>query len=191
MAAAEPGKPTPSGFTLLELLVALVIMALLVAGMAAGVRYGLRAWSHETAMARTAGDLDTVDRTLRLVLATSDPGTRVTGADGSIAWTGFLPAGRGRADMVLIVDADHDLVLRWTPHPHAENLMPASAFRQDVLLGGVAGLSLLYWQDIGSAGWHAAWQAQSMPRLIRIHLRFSKGDNQDWPDIVVRTDYSR
>jgi general secretion pathway protein J len=182
-------RARPAGFTLIELLVALVIFGLLMTGLFAGVRFGLGAWHHETRLAGAGDDLDAVDRVLRRLVAESDPEAEAKGAADRLAWTGFLPEGAPspirRADMALLVTADHRLVLRWAPDGHAERLGPPPAPRETVLLDGVAGLDLSYWQDKGTAGWRNGWAGIGLPRLLKIHLVFPPGDPRAWPDIVA------
>ena len=54
-----------AGFTLLEIMVALVVFGILVAGLAQGVQFGLRAWNGQTALIAQRGDMDAGDRALR------------------------------------------------------------------------------------------------------------------------------
>ena len=42
------GRPSDAGFTLLEIMVALVVFGLLVLGLGQGVDFGLRAWGRQT-----------------------------------------------------------------------------------------------------------------------------------------------
>jgi len=85
-----------AGFTLLEILVALVVLGFLMVGLSQGVRFGLTAWGMQERLINQRGDLDAVDRALRQLVARMDPGTRadpprVTGTQAEFAFTAALP----------------------------------------------------------------------------------------------------
>ena len=85
-----------AGFTLLEVLVALVVFGLLMAGLSQGVRVGLRAWSMQARQSAQWSDLDAVDRTLRGLIARMDPGGQrrdplLRGGPHAFAFTTELP----------------------------------------------------------------------------------------------------
>ena len=62
------------GFTLLELLVALAVLGLLMAGLVQGLRLGVSVWTTQTKRLAASGHLDLTDRTLRTLIARMDPG---------------------------------------------------------------------------------------------------------------------
>lgn len=185
------------GFTLLEILVALVVLGFLLAGLNQGVRFGLRAWTMQGRSVDQRSELDAVDRTLRQLVADMDPGTQVEadtvhGSATELAFTSDLPEGAaaflpGRhADIRLSVDRAHRLVLRWLPHRHVVRFGPPPPPTDTVLLQGVERLSLSYWPRNG-AGWATQWENRHLPALVRIRLVFAKGDPRRWPDIVAAT----
>jgi general secretion pathway protein J len=182
------------GFTLLEILVALVVLGFLVIGLTEGVHFGLRAWELQARMIGRREDLDAVDRTLRRLVETMDPGTSgdpltLQGNPASLAFTAELPMTSSlpiqRADVGLGVDAAHRLVLRWTPHLHAIRFGPAPAAQTSELLRGVDRLEVAYWGSAAGGGWQNRWNQDGLPGLIRIRLIFVKGDPRHWPDIVA------
>lgn len=190
------------GFTLLEVLVALVVLGLLTVGLAQGVRTGLAMWGAQTRRIERTADLDAVERLLRGLFATvpSPIAARFTGdaalADalageaGRVAFTGRMPTGLGttrRAHMVL-ERAGGRLVLRWTPAPHETLAGPPPAPRRTVLLDGVRRLAIAYWGRLvpnRPPGWQNRWTGAIPPELIRVRLSFAKGDPRRWPDLVV------
>jgi general secretion pathway protein J len=177
----------PAGFTLIELLVALAIFGLLMVGLAAGVRYGIKAWGHETRLAGASDDLDVTDRALRRLVQSAEADAVVTGTAGQLVWTGLLPPSGERAELMLTIASGGSLVLRSVPDPHVERLGPPPAAVETVLLDGVEGIDFYYWQDKGPGGpgWQRTWKADGMPRLLRVHLRFAEGDPRHWPDFVL------
>jgi general secretion pathway protein J len=179
-----------AGFTLLELLVALVVLGLLMAGLTQGIRFGFSAWGMQARLGASSGDLDAIDRALRrLVEQARPPADQVTpslrGTGSSLAFISALPvtlaAATREADIRLSVDGGR-LVLDWMPHLHAAWLGPPRQPRREVLLDHVEALEVSY---LGSAGWVKSWDTARLPLLIRLHLRFPKGDPRHWPDLVA------
>jgi general secretion pathway protein J len=84
-----------SGFSLLELLVALLVLGLLVVGLAQGVRAGLTMWSAQTRRLGETAELDAGARVLRMLLSDMtalSPGNVGTGAAAPNAATPDIEA---------------------------------------------------------------------------------------------------
>jgi general secretion pathway protein J len=182
-----------SGFTLMETLVALVVLGFIVAGLAQGLRFGLAAWDRQALVIDRDGALDSTDRTLRRLLAGMMPGSdqqnpAIIGTNSRLAFTSTLPQGAPAAplrlsDIVLSVDAGHRLVMRWVPHLHAR-LAGSPTPREAVLLPGVSSLGFSYYGSGKSTGWTDRWQDNQPPMLVRIHIGFV-GNRLHWPDVIV------
>ena len=183
-----------AGFTLLEVLAALVVLGFLMAGLTGGVRLGLRAWEQQARAGAGQADLDTADRALRRLVNGIDPGTitrsaPVTGRSDRLAMIAALPASAPleRAEVALGV-AGQRLVMRWVPQAAGIRVGPPPAAQEAELLTGVAAVRFAYWPRPGKAGdpapgWRDAWDAPEPPALIRIRLTFL--DARHWPDIVA------
>ena len=74
------------------------------------------------------------------------------------------------------------LLLRWTPHRHAELYGPGPEAQETVMLDGVARLELAYW---ASGAWSAAWSADKLPALVRIRIVFSGTAGRRWPPLLI------
>lgn len=181
----------PGGFTLLETLVALVVLGFIMAGLAQGMRFGLRAWDTQARVIEERGELDAVDRALRRLIERMDPGrdrepAGVQGEANRLAFTSELPLAASavarEADVAVLV-SDGRLVLRWTPHLHARRLGPAPAPAEELLLRGVARVEFAYWAPAGA--WTSAWSERTPPALVRVRVVFPEGDRRRWPDIVA------
>ena len=198
--AGSDGTGGEGGFTLLEVLAALAVLGLVMAGLAAGSRFGLRAWESQSRLIDARAELDATDRTLRRLVEGMDPGgpnqdPLIEGGPDRLAFTAELPAAAAevtrRADVALLVDGAGRLVLRWTPRLGAVRLGPPPPAEEAELLRGVARLNLAYWPRPGSgpdapaAGWRDTWAERSLPALVRIRLAFPPGDGRRWPDIVA------
>jgi general secretion pathway protein J len=192
----------PSGFTLLELLVALVVLGLLVIGLTQGVRAGLTMWGAQARRVGETGELDAGARVLRALLSgISTPPASIVGrgAGGtskfeghadSLSFVGDLPTGLGttrRANITLELDRER-LVLRWTPHRHELTSAPAPEPTETELIRGVARLDFAYWGSPSPdqpASWQAQWDGFNIPQLIRVRLAVVKGDRRRWPDLIA------
>ncbi len=187
-----------AGFTLLEVVVALAVLGFLMVGLAQGVRFGLAAWSRQDRVIDRRADLDATDRTLRALVGQMDPGTArdpaaIAGSEQRLGFTSVLPTGGDvtagmdgeAADMLLLVDAGHRLLLRWTPHIHARRVGPAPEPHTEVLLGGIERLELAYWRMAPGGGWTQEWTDRALPGLVRFRLVFPSGAHRHWPDIVA------
>jgi general secretion pathway protein J len=185
------------GFTLLEVLIALVLLGLLLAALGQGLRFGLTAWGlQERAGARTDA-LEATDRSLRQLIEGMEPGavgTAKGGVEGhpdSLSFIGPLPAAVAidrRAEMTLALAGHRRLVLRWRPHRHERPFGAAPPETETLLLDGVEGLELAYWRTSApgiKGGWVDEWSQAGMPGLVRIRLHFADGDPRHWPDIVI------
>jgi general secretion pathway protein J len=184
----------PNGFTLLELLVVVVVFGLLLVTLTQGFHFGLLAWRTEARAANTDADLSEVDLTLRHLVEAMDPGRQeaaqptMLGGHNEMTFVTELPAAGGTlpprpAEVTLLVDAQHRLILRWRPYLHADYLRPPPPPVDTELLRGVSRMELAFWQRSG--GWTATWQTPELPTMIRIHLQFVDGDPRHWPDLVM------
>jgi general secretion pathway protein J len=188
-------KRGQAGFTLLETIVALIVLGFLIAGLAEGVRFGLGARNAENGLIARGAGLDAVDRTLRGLIARMDPGAfdappTLAGGPDRIAFLTELPAGAApggirRARVVLSVDAEHRLVLAWRLAPHAVPLAPPAEGKVD-LLGDVERLAIAYAEPAAEGGgWVRRWNGAALPALVRLRIVFRAGDRRLWPDIVA------
>jgi general secretion pathway protein J len=174
---------------LLEVLVALVVFGVVLAGLTQGVRFGLSAWDRQSRAVDTGRDRDAVDQALRNLVAQLEPAVQIDGRAHSIGFTSVLPAAAElpghMADLLLMVDTRHRLVLRWRPHLHAERFAPAPTPQETVLVEGVTNIGFGYWPRTGSGGWQDTWTDASPPALIRIRVEFLQSDKRHWADIVA------
>jgi general secretion pathway protein J len=186
------------GFTLLEILVALVVLGLLMTGLSEGLRLGLKSWDRQNTAIQARAELDAIDRVLRNILTHLSPGTGrgALGIEGKVDKFQFqseLPSAVAlitrRADMALELDDRKRLVLRWRPHLHETPIGDPPPETETVLLEGVQKLEISYW-SLGEGngqppGWQNDWSAAYLPSLIKLRLSFPKGDGRHWPDIVI------
>jgi general secretion pathway protein J len=191
----SPQRISVVGFTLLEVLVALTVLGLLLFGLVQGSHFVLLGWDRTTRLAARTEDLDAVDRTLRRLIVQAKPGSTweplvFAGTAHSVTFNSIVPLPVGafptqRANVELVVDAAHRLLLRWTPHFHAINVgRPPPAVTTEIL-DGVDRLELSYWSETQGGGWTSIWQNEAPPALVRIRIIFSDPSHGRWPDILV------
>ncbi len=179
---------------------ALVVLGFLMVGLSQGVRFGVRAWHSETRLVNQRADMDGMERVLRDLVSAADAGEANAPANfhgdlHAVRFLSRLPMAAAAAvpglpvrdvEVGLGVDARHRLVLRWTPHPHAERLTQAPAPVENVLLDGLDHIELSYQRfPEQGGGWTSDWTLPTLPLTIRIRLVFPKDDRRHWPDIVA------
>jgi general secretion pathway protein J len=182
------------GFSLLETLVALVVLAMLTAGLTQGVGAAVRAWQFQKQGLAGRDDLQGADTLLRGLVARMDPGGAsgqapiISGSAHNLTFTTTLPHAADalatrEADVTLTVDDAHKLRLRWLPH-YRNRIGAAPSPEQSILLSDVDHLEIAYWKD-AHTGWLGAWTGPTLPRLVRIRIAFGKATGRRAPDIVV------
>ena len=181
------------GFTLLEVLVALVVLSFIVMGLAGGTWLGERATKAQVRSAAEHQDLQPVDQLLRrLVAGITKPGDPllpglVGERNGLICVTRDPAPGAGtiptRVD-ALVTRVGHRLLLRWSPHVHGTQLLAQPAPLKDTLMDGVEQIEFSYLAPDRSS-WLSGWNRVDLPALIRIQLYFAPDDPRHWPPITV------
>lgn len=194
-----------AGFTLLELLVALALLAMLTAGLTPALRLSGQAWD---AVGRSADDGETMltaQTFLRNALAESYP-AYFTDADGrrGLAYAGLpdqlamvtpMPVylGLGGLQIVRLSLHEHngqrDLVAGWTPLlPGSNSLDLGEDARQVVLASGVERLELHYLGQASPNGpleLFDSWiEHRGLPKLVSARVTFR--DGTAWPDLLAR-----
>jgi general secretion pathway protein J len=183
-----------SGFTLLETLVALVVLGFLMTGLVQGLRLGVAAWQMQTRKLAEHADVDAADRTLRALIARMDPGgfspqrPTLVGTSHGIAFTTTLPEAAEslatrEADMTLGVNESHQMQLLWLPHYRNRIGQPPPPDRV-VLRGDVDHLEIAYWHA-PKTGWQPEWTERALPKLIRIRVIPTRDGGRLGPDIVI------
>jgi general secretion pathway protein J len=195
-----------AGFTLVELLVALTLVALLVPMVFGGFRFGVRVWSGAEAVTER-GELASVRAVLsdRISMAYpdflgGDPTSQhvdFTGDHDRLAFLSPTPAAAGGASfsrftlMLTGTGMAKRLVMNWQPEFGSDDAAKAEGLVHDTdLVDAVAKLELSYYGRVaGDEGpaWHDAWQGQlRLPQLVRIRLGFRDDDDRAWPDLLIR-----
>lgn len=177
-----------AGFTLLEMMVALVVFGFVMAGLAQSFKFGLTAWSATDRRIAGPERLAAMDSALRRMIEQAEPGS-IAGGHGFLTVTTALPEGAGLsgglADVALQRDADGTLFLRYAAHPPGLPLTRPPAPQVEQLATGVSALQVSYL--VQATGQPPVWSDRLLggggALLVRIHLTFA--DGREWPDLVV------
>lgn len=190
------------GFTLVEILVALVLLGLLAAMVTGGLRFGIRAWESGE---RRADDLTTIQSVQALLDGMVTQAAPVpnldtdlpdfVGTPDELDFIGPLPAHLGMGGLFrirlksLASNRARDLAMWWIPH-HPEITPDDFADETPTLLiGGAESIRFEYFgsDDPRTPGrWSDTWRDMpTLPQLVRIDVIFDRDDPRRWPQMVV------
>jgi general secretion pathway protein J len=170
-----------AGFTLLEIIVAVVVLGFVLAGLVQGTRFGINAWDVQTRLTDNAAEMERVERVLRLIVEQATPPMAADdkpfiGQEHRMVLVTRLPDQPPtepvrRAQIAVGVDDQHRLLLRWQPHPNAVAIKPLPPPSQIVLCEGVDHLDISYRQAVGDGGrWKSSWDDNALPALVTMHI---------------------
>ena len=194
--SSPPARPD-SGFTLMEILVAVVVLGFVIAGLTQAQRFGINAWDVQRRLTDNAAEMERVDRVLRLIVEQASPPMAADdkpflGQEHRMILTTRLPDQPPtepvrRAQVIVGVDDQHRLLLRWQPHPNAVAIQAVPAPQQIVLCEGVDHLDLTYKQSVADGGrTKTNWDDTSLPALVTMHIVLMSAHRQI-PTIVAAT----
>jgi general secretion pathway protein J len=195
------------GFTLVELLVAVTLLALLTTLVFGAIKYAARAWAETDHRAVAAADLSAVQAVFRQAItgaypafASADPTDREIAFDGAGEWLALvapLPAAIAsgvEAQQRFFVDGEgrsRALVMAWRfdlPASDEATPLPESRVR---LLDHLRALRFAYYgaPDPSQApSWWERWSGSTrLPDLVRVHIERDDPVLPQWPDLVVAT----
>jgi general secretion pathway protein J len=198
MSRARQGRD--AGFTLVEMLVSLTLLALAALMMLEGLGAGQRLWAGESARIAQGASIEAAQASLRARIEQLRPDTRFDGQasyadiDGDDRQLVFIgpPTAVERPAAVrryrLALNSQGELVLG-----HAPAQVDAEAgavYTDQILLRDVGGLNISYYGPDASGGaaqWGPDWTRRATPPdLVRIKLSLKAGDRRVWPDLVIR-----
>ncbi len=186
-----------AGFTLLEIIVAVVVLGFVLAGLAQASHFGIHAWDVQPGESARVAEMERTDRLLRqLVLEAVAPlaadDKPFLGREHNLEFITRLPDQPQtdpvrRAKIAIGVDDQHRLIMRWQPYANAVSLKPLPDPQQIVLVEGVDHLDMRYRQGVEDGGkWMPNWTDTSLPALLQFNI-VMVNQSRIWPVIQAAT----
>lgn len=194
------------GFTLLELLLAMTMLAILSVILFGGLRFGARIWEGGSQTLEAVEETHAVQAALRRMLGDARlprsggggrPGlARFDGAPEAVTFVGLPPAPAMvgalywmRVAAVQDAGAAH-LLLSWTFFdPAADVSAPLADAAHRVLLQDIAALRIDYFGAVDPESepvWLDEWlSVDRLPLLVRVRVDFPPGSGRTWPELIV------
>jgi len=202
------------GMTLLEVLVALLLLSALSVGILSALRAGHRAYATVLRTGRGISEVATTQRFLRRIIESAYPfgagdakNTGRFGLEGThetLILSAPMPQASGaqgfyRYELSLAprTDGARDLVIRYGLDRDGKwvgtDPSPESGAQKEVLLERVRDLKCDYLmqpeQDSGLAvslpRWVEGWHEATLPMLVRLTIEFEPADSRRWPEFLA------
>lgn len=195
------------GFTLVELVVALVLLGAMMTLLYSGLTFALRSWDAGDANGRRTADRRIGENFLRRELTEAFPlrwkdpvalRFAFEGGDHALRFVSSRPAGIGQGGLALVAigveddpahPGDSNLVMRRVlADPDAADFTPLEQVKPSILVEQVKSVEFSYFgaeNDFAEPKWFAQWPYPArMPEVVRV--RMDGADGTRLPDVVVR-----
>ncbi len=192
-----------TGFTLLELLIAMTLLGFILALLFGGLRLGARSWDAGELRTENSTHLALVQGFLRRELTLIYPSRWKKKANSELAFVGesnrlsfvapiSAQLGPGglylvRLEQVKDKDGNQLVMKRSIPEADSADFSALDGAEKVVLAEQVESLSFAYFGPESKEAeprWSDKWDNPNLlPYLIRIRIKFSNG--RDWPDLVA------
>jgi prepilin-type N-terminal cleavage/methylation domain-containing protein len=195
------------GFTLLEMTVVLLLVALMSTLMMHGLRFGARAYSQVVKVDDANWDIYVAQRFLRSTLESAYPfdparaADKAYGLEGTARHLSFsaalgrstAPGALRRYELVIAPDAhaalQRNVLIRWRFDRDGRPSAAGTPQHQEVLIEDIAQAEWSY-ASCGASSeqdqWQDTWQGhRELPALVRLRIVFPKDDRRQWPELIV------
>lgn len=182
-----------TGFTLLELLVAVTLLAFLSVGLMAGLRFGTNVWQKSQSKNVDANAMrlaqkaltESLDRAYPKLVVVSPDESHIDfdGIEDRMSFLETAASGHIMRDTLGTIAAGKDLVLVMRAGPEL-----GGAVAEIKLLRHVSAVEFAYFGAAGAektSSWHRQWRDQhALPEMIRI--RATSKDTVPWPELILK-----
>ncbi|WP_455201310.1 prepilin-type N-terminal cleavage/methylation domain-containing protein [Kaarinaea lacus] len=196
---------TQNGFTLVEVMIAITLLAVMLAITFNVLNFAARAWDKGVVRAEIANRVHVVQNLLRSVFAQAQPIVldmenrqdtylAFIGQENGLRFVAPLSSAQISGGMYVLNveyakrEAQGFLLLRYQRyHYNEKSFETADPVDAELLLEDVEAVNFRYLgpDNEGDAVWHTEWLAQDvLPYSIELHVRFSRND-LEWPVLVV------
>ena len=181
-----------SGFSLLELLTALALMAVIATGLAAALRLGTETYSRAQSLGEASAEIAARAQLRRLLARAANPNLltpfpkEFTATKTALNFTTLAPVGFARDAAGLNVSiAQSDTQLVMTLETFGDDGTGLEIY-QTILAENVSTVSMRYFRD---EEWHDHWDnIARLPKLVSIAL--NEDTKPFWPDFSVELLYA-
>ncbi len=189
-----------AGFSLLELIIAIALLAFIAIAIAGGIRFGARAWEASDNSVAALERVQGAQNLLRMLLQRAvprelDPTFAVDldlfrGTSTSLSFTADAPSSfgaEGATRFELRIEGEvgaRRLVLGW------QGANMAAGQRRQTLIENAGAIAIAYAapDQSGALRWVSDWSTQSgAPALVMIRATYPRTSKQRWPALIVRT----
>ncbi len=194
-----------SGMTLIELLVALLLLSLLSTGILTAFRVGHRSYAQLVRIDRAEWSTVVTQRFVRQVLESAypiepEPGRASFGLEGLVdqlrvtapATRGIGATGMERYEFQTVTRRDGLLDLRVRARLDRNGGSEANAGSDETEVSEtlIERARTVDWSylDPVAGSWVSEWtERRGLPALVRLRIAFPEGDSRRWPDLVAAT----
>jgi len=187
------------GFTLLEMTVVLLLVALMSSVIIQGLSFGMRTYAQVVKGNDANWDAFLAQRFLRGAIETAYPfdprrrDNKAYGLEGTSSQLSIsaamarsaVPGALNRYELSVVVDEHRrDLLLTWQPDRNGSSGAPV---HREILVKNIERLELSYAAcGTGNNQWLDVWQGhQTLPALVRVRVIFPMSDLRQWPELIV------
>lgn len=189
-----------SGFTLVEVVIALSLLALVMLGLVSAMAtFGRTATTMEGRFERgdearlvsefLRGALGRVPEHYRQRLDDARMAVMFEGSNSELRWLGVMPPRHGMGGLhhfrlsAAATEIGPSLALQYVPYLGGDTMPDWGAVEPRLLSGRITGFDIGY-AGAGDEGWADAWVGEEeLPQLVRLAIASEHGA---WPDLIVR-----
>jgi general secretion pathway protein J len=194
-----------SGFTLIELMVAFILLSLIFLLLTSGLGLGTKIWEVKKGSSDTSEVLPVQNFLRRMlgevrpVVVEASPFARhvfFAGKENSVRFIAPMPGNLGTGGFfevaVYLTEGDQfggQVEMSWHLFRRQDGLSkPVSDQHREILINGVTEIQFAYFgyrKTNEPARWYSDWQdLQALPDLIRMRVKFSDSD-RNWPELIA------